>query len=166
MKSKSLSLVEANLELALLQADADSVSSSDLYLWLRESGLPPEIAIRLKDLISFTKKIGEKILALGKIIVIKLIEFAKKNPNLVIGIALGASLSFLVSAVPYLGPILALVAAPFGIAVGAIAGHRMDLGKSGESVGLIEITQDTINLAKEFFALFSETLVAIANEFQ
>jgi hypothetical protein len=166
MQSKGLTLVEANLELALLQVEADSVSSSDLYLWLRESGLPPEIAIRLKDLIDFTKKVGEKILSLGKIIVMKLIEFARKNPNLIIGMALGASLSFLVSAVPYLGPILALVAAPFGIAVGALAGHRMDMGRTDKSIGLIEITQDTISLAKEFFALFSETLLAFANEFR
>lgn len=45
MEAPAMKRSQAALELALWQADAESMSSSDLYIWLRERGLPPEFAI-------------------------------------------------------------------------------------------------------------------------
>ena len=45
---------QAELELALMQAESDSMASSDLYIWLRECGLSPEIAVRVKELVNVT----------------------------------------------------------------------------------------------------------------
>lgn len=49
MNMQKLTTAQANLDLVLWNAEADSIASSDLYLWLRESGLPSEVAIRLKN---------------------------------------------------------------------------------------------------------------------
>ncbi|PRA52567.1 hypothetical protein CQZ98_16505 [Pseudomonas sp. MYb115] len=47
---------QAELELALMQAESDSLASGDIYIWLRECGLSPEIAVRLKELVSVTQR--------------------------------------------------------------------------------------------------------------
>ena len=57
MNAHVLTPALANLELTLLNAEAESVSSSDLYLWLNESGLPSEVAIRLKNLVDTVKEV-------------------------------------------------------------------------------------------------------------
>ena len=160
---------EARLDLALLEAEADAVSSSDLYLWLRESGLPPEVAMRLKILAEFTIKVGQKLLRLGKILLLKLIEFIKINPNLAIGIALGAATSVLISMVPFLGPILAPIALPLGIAVGAIAGNRLDRREADptyHSNGWLTIPEDIIDIARKCLMHLIEMFMALKNEFK
>lgn len=159
---------KARLELALWQADADMASSSDLYIRLTELGLPSEIAIRLKALMEVVRPIGDKLLSIGKIIVLKLIEFIDRHPNLATGIALGAAVSTLIGAIPFLGPILAPIALPLGVAVGAIAGHRIDKAQGGKmdaDLGIIDIAQDVIEIARAFFQLFIDTMLTISAEF-
>lgn len=157
MNVQNLKEAQANLDLILLNAEANSISSSDLYLWLRESGLPSEIAIRLKNLVDVTAKTAEDIISVGKIILVKIIEFIKAHPNLAIGVALGAAIGALVSMIPFLGTYLAPIAALLGITIGAVAGHRLDLSNEGKPVSknpnLISITQELIEIAKEFFKL-------------
>ncbi len=159
---------QAKLELALWQADADSTSSNDVYIRLTEMGLLSEIAIRLKGLLEIVKPIGDKMVSIGKIIVLKLIEFIEQNPHLATGIALGAAVSSLIASVPFLGPILAPIALPLGITVGAIAGHRVDkaqVGKINGDLGPITIAQDVIEIARAFFQLVIDTLTAISADF-
>lgn len=168
MGTTPLTLPQARLELALWQAEADMASSSDLYIRLTEMGLPSEVAIRMKELLEFVKPIGEKMVSIGKIIVLKLIEFIEKHPNLATGIALGAAVSSLMVSIPFVGPILAPIALPLGIAVGAIAGHRVDKAEGGKmngDLGLVDIAQDVIEIARAFFQLFIDTLMAISTEF-
>lgn len=153
--SSVISLPQANLKMALWQAESSSMSSNELYVWLDDLGLPSEVVLRLHELATFTKKVGNKIVDIGKIVLMKIIEFIKAHPNLSTGIALGASVSLMVSAIPFLGPILAPLAAAMGITIGAIAGHRLDKegqGHSSES-GVIGITQDVIEVARLFFEL-------------
>jgi len=164
----TMTLPQARLELALWQADADLASSSDLYIRLTEMGLPSEVAIRLKELLEIVKPIGDKMISIGKIIALKLIEFIEQHPNLVTGIALGAAVSSLIGSIPFLGPILAPIALPLGITVGAIAGHRVDKAQGGKmngDLGLIAIAQDVIEIARAFFQLFIDTLTAVSAEF-
>lgn len=168
MGTTTMTLPQARFEMALWQAEADMAGSSDLYIRLTEMGLPSELAIRLKELLDLVKPIGDKMVSIGKIIVLKLIEFIEKHPNLATGVALGAAVSSLIASIPFLGPILAPVAMPLGIAVGAIAGRRVDKaqgGKMNSDVGLISIAQDVIEIARAFFQLFIDTLMAISAEF-
>lgn len=159
---------QARLELALWQAEADMSSSSDLYIRLTEMGLPSEVAIRMKSLLEIIKPIGDKMISIGKIIALKLIEFVERHPNLATGIALGAAVSTLIASVPFLGPILAPIALPLGITIGAIVGHRVDMAQGGNTSskpGLMEISSDVIGIARAFFQLFIDTLMAISAEF-
>jgi hypothetical protein len=136
------------------------MTSSDLYAWLVDSGLPHEVTIRLHELASYTKKSGNKVLAVGKIILIKIIEFIKAHPNLAMGVALGAAVGLLVNSVPVLGSVLAPLATVLGITIGAIAGHRLDKGKEVNE-GIIGVAQDFIEIAREFFKLFIDVFNAI-----
>jgi xanthosine utilization system XapX-like protein len=151
------SQAQANFEFTLLNAEAEATTNSDLYLWLRESGLPAEVSIRLMNMVDCTGKVADKIISIGKIILIKVIEFVKAHPNLSIGIAVGAALSLLASTIPFLGAFLAPIVGLLGIAVGAVAGHRLDKLEKGQvvntNVETIEIGKDVIEIAKEFFKL-------------
>jgi len=156
MNSSSLALAQANIDLTLLQVDADSMSSSDFYVWLRNSGLPSEVVSRLYELISYTKRVGKKIFNIGKIILLKIIEFVEAHPFLVTGIGIGAvvggAMAALVTSIPFVGPLLAPVATLLGITitvVGAVIGHSMD--KKFPSVG-----KDIVEIAKNFFSLFAD----------
>lgn len=166
--ASTMTLPQARLELALWQADADMSSSSDLYIRLTEMGLPSEVVIRLKSLLEIVKPIGNKMISIGKIIALKLIEFIEQHPNLATGIALGAAVSSLVASIPFLGLILAPIALPLGITVGAIAGHRVDMAHGGNmdsDLGLTAIAGDVIEIARAFFQLFIDTLTAVSAEF-
>lgn len=70
--TKIISMAEVEFELALMQAESDSMASSDFYIWLRECGLSPEIAVSLKELVNVTQRIGNKVVSIGKLIVMKL----------------------------------------------------------------------------------------------
>ena len=163
-----MTLPQARLELALWQAEADMTSSSDLYMRLTEMGLAAEVAIRLKALLEWVKPIGEKLISIGKIIVLKLIDFIDKHPHLATGLALGAALASLIASVPFLGPLLAPIALPLGITAGAIVGHRVDKAQGARingSLDLIDIGQDLVEIARSFFQLFIDTLMAVSAEF-
>ncbi len=149
---------QADLDLILLNAEVGSVASSDLYIWLRESGLPSEVAIRLKSLIDTTKKVADQVINIGKIILIKIIEFVKEHPNLATGIAVGVALGVIASMVPFLGSILSPIAIALGVSVGAIVGHRMDKTDKENAVNTdlnltTTVTQDIIEIARYFFEL-------------
>lgn len=151
-----VSPAQANLKMALWQVDADSMSSTELYAWLVDSGLPHEVNIRLHELITYTKKIGSKVIAIGKIILIKILDFVKAHPFLVIGAGIGAvvgaAVASLITAVPFFGQLLAPVAMVLGItitAIGAVVGHRLD--KSFQGIG-----EDIFEIAQEFFKLITD----------
>ena len=156
-----LSKPQANLNLTLWQAEADSISSSELYAWLLDSGLSHEVAIRLHELISITEKVGNKIFAIGKIVVIKIIGFVKAHPFLITGASIGAAVGFavvtLITSIPFIGQLLAPVALALEItitAVGGVVGHRLD--KCFQGVG-----EDIFEIAKEFFNLVTDVFNTI-----
>jgi hypothetical protein len=153
-----LTHAQANFEQAILNAEADAVSSSDIYSWLRESGLPSEAAIRFKSLIEVTAEIGDRIISVGKIILIKIIEFVKAHPNLAVGLAIGAAIGALVSMIPFIGAFLVPIATVIGVTIGVLGGHRLDKWANGQDQksGLIAVTQDLIEIAKVFFRLLSD----------
>jgi hypothetical protein len=163
MTGQIVSQAQANFRMALWQADAGSMSSSDLYVWLNDSGLPHEVTIRLHELANYTQKAGNKVVDIGKIILIKIIEFVKAHPNLVagvgIGVTIGVAVNYLVSSIPFIGVLLAplatVLATAFGIVVFGIAGHRLDKRAQGKEVqnGLMGFAEDIIEIVKAFFKL-------------
>lgn len=168
MNTPVLTKSQSNLNLTILNAEAETFSSNEIYLWLRESGLPSELAIRLKNLVETVKDIAGRVISIGKIILIKIMEFVKSHPNMVIGIAIGAAIAALTSMIPVLGPFLAPVVALFSVTVGAVAGHRTDKLASGQTVNmsddLIAIGQDIIEIAKEFFKLLANIFNSVFDQ--
>lgn len=163
MTATTISPIQAQIDMSLLNAEAESTSSSDLYLWLRESGMPSEVAIRIQSFVDTTAEVAGKVYSVGKIVVIKIIEFVKAHPNMAIGMALGASVGALTSMIPFLGPYLAPIAIAIGATVGAVAGHRSDKMDQGQAVntGVIAVAQDLLEIAKEFFKLLIEVFNAV-----
>ncbi|NCA78007.1 MAG: hypothetical protein EOM90_16900 [Alphaproteobacteria bacterium] len=163
MTVATISPMQAQFEMALLNAEAESTSSSNLYLWLRESGMPSEVAIRIQSLVDQTAVVAGQVYCIGKIVVIKIIEFVKAHPDMAIGMVVGASVGALTSMIPFLGPYLAPIAIAIGATVGAVAGHRsdkMDMGLTVNS-GVIAVAQDLLEIAKQFFKLLIEIFNAV-----
>ena len=154
-----LTPAQANLELAILNAEAETISSGDFYAWLKDLGLPDEAAIRLKGLAEITAEVGKRVVNVGKMILMKISEFVKAHPNLTIGVAIGAALGALVSAIPWIGPILAPIVTVVGVTIGALAGHRLDKAATGQiqDSGLVAIGQDVIEIATAFLRLLIDT---------
>jgi hypothetical protein len=160
MSTHTLTPAQANFEIILLNAEAESVSSKNLYLWLQESGLPSEVAIRLQGFVDTTAQVVGGVISVGKIVLLKIIDFVRANPHMAIGIAIGAAVGALSSMIPFLGPYLAPVAIAIGATLGAVAGHRSDKIARQEVVntGFVAVAQDVIEIAKEFFGLIIDIL--------
>lgn len=158
MSSQDLSTAQANLKLAIWNAEADSVTSSDLYVQIQELGLPEEVVSRLHELVSFTQRVAGKVFSIGKIVLLKILDFVKAHPFLIagagIGVVIGSAIAGLITAIPFLGPILAPIAAILGItitAIGAVVGHRLD--KQFQGVG-----EDIVEIAQQFFSLLANVI--------
>lgn len=160
MSAKVLTPAQANLELFILSSEAEAMSSSDFYAWLKERGLPDEAAIRLKAVAEITAEVGKRLINVGKMILIRIMEFVKAHPNLAIGVAIGAAIAAVVNAIPWIGPFLAPIATVIGVTVGAISGHRLDKAAAGtpQNSGLVAIGQDIIEIATAFFNLLMDIL--------
>lgn len=166
MSEKKLTPAQANLELIVLSSEAEAMSSSDFYAWLKDCGLPDEVAIRLKAIAEITAEVGARVINVGKMILMKIIEFVKAHPKMTVGIAVGAAIGALVNAIPLIGPYLSPIATLIGVTVGALAGHRLDKAASGlpRNSGLIAIGQDVIEIATAFFQLFLDICSLTLND--
>ena len=122
MSSQKLSKVQANLKVALWEIDANKYASHELFIEFLELGLPKEVASRIHDLFTKISYAAGKVVHIGKIIVIKILEFIKAHPFLVAGLGIGAvigsAISALVAGVPFVGPLLAPLAAALGKLIG------------------------------------------------
>jgi hypothetical protein len=155
---QDLSTAQANLKLAIWNAEANSVTSSELYVQIQELGLPEEVVSRLQELVSFTQRVAGKVFSIGKIVLLKILDFVKAHPFLIagagIGAVIGAAIAGLITSIPFLGQILAPVAAILGItiaAVGAVVGPRLD--KQFQGVG-----EDIVEIAQQFFSLLANVM--------
>ena len=161
----SISANEAKLELNLFNSNVLSLDRVDVFTRFTNAGVPQEIIFRLEEFWEQTKVVGEKIIHIGKIILLEILKFIEKNPNLAIGVALGAAIGALVSFVPFLGPTLAPLTMTIGAVYGGAVGTRLDRNK--KPANLIEdISQEAIILAKKFFELLASIFKALQDYFE
>ncbi|MGB3517613.1 MAG: hypothetical protein WBA43_14250 [Elainellaceae cyanobacterium] len=158
MSSAKWSRGQVELKLTLWDNQAQSMRSDELYARLLRLGLPENIVSMLHDLILKVERVGRKVIAIGKIILMKLLEFLEKNLGLVAGIGIGALLSSalvtLMGSVPIVGALLLPIAKAMGIvitATGAVLGKKVDtivpdLGKT-----LLDIAKDFFQLLVDIF---------------
>src|SRR5690554_3106324 len=158
-----ISDADARMELMVLESRAKNFGGPEFDATFTNAGLPPEVVLRLKELWEETCRIGEKILRVGKLILMELARFVRENPNLAVGVALGAGVGALVAMVPVLGPFLAPLAALLGVVVGSVAGSRLDSGAEA-SEGTVGIAQEAIIIARKFFESFAAIISTVSTE--
>ncbi len=151
---------KALFELTLLNAECSDAEFEDVLIDSLKRDIPAEIVTRLSEIWAKTKVIGGELIAIGKIIVRKILEFLLANPKLTVGIAVGAALSTLIAGIPLIGHILAPLAATVSMLYGAGIGAAMqngDYSLSPFSAG--------IELAHKFFELFLNIFNALTEYF-
>ena len=145
-------------ELSMLNAETSYAEFEEVIIEGIKRGIPTEILTRLKELWEVSKEIAGEAVAIGKIIVMAIIDFIKANPMITVGLILGAALSTLVLGIPFLGPLLLPltmgISALYGAGVGA-AMHGGDYSGSPLSAA--------IALARKFFELLRMIMVAVSD---
>lgn len=166
MESLELSPAQSKLKLTLWNAEVESFDSRDFYIWLQDMGLPESVVMRLHDLAHKTVHMGKKVVSIGKVLLLKIINFVKENPCLVagagIGTVFGAAIYTLINSLPMgLGQILEPIARILGLgaaSLGASLGHSLDRELKSMSQSLQEA-------ASSFFSLLANVLRSLANQF-
>ena len=137
---------QAMLELSLLNAETSGQSFDDVVLESLRGGIPPEVLTRMQELWERTKEIGGEVIEVGKIIVMKIIEFLKAHPQLMASLAIGAAAFLLTQAIPFIGPLLAPLVA---------------IITTFYAFGTISTFEESTELAKQFFKLLVEIFNAV-----
>lgn len=162
---------KGKMDLLMLHAKAADFNVTDFIMELINKGLPNEIVTRLQLLGNQIKYIGEQSINIGNIILMKLWDFIKENPNLAVGFAIGLGLAtlvgMLINLIPWIGawlsgiitPIIAIVTIP----IGTLKGHRLDKVAKGEPVS-DSILEDLITIAKKFWTLIVDIFTAVKDE--
>jgi hypothetical protein len=141
---------QALLEITLMNAESSDANFDDVVIESLKRDIPAEIVTRLAELWSQTKVVAGEVIAVGKIIVRKIVDFLLANPKLTIGIAVGAALTVLVSGIPFIGPLIAPMTATLSTLYGAGVGAAMQKGDYSLSP-----YSAAIELAHKFFELFT-----------
>jgi hypothetical protein len=138
---------QALLEVSMLNAETVGHRFEDVVVDGIGSGIPPEVLTRMKELWEKTKVIGNEVIEVGKILIMKIIEFLKAHPKLAASLAVGAAVYLLSHAIPIIGPLLA----PLLAAVSAIY-----------TFGTVSSLDEAIDMAKKFFQLLVDVFNALA----
>lgn len=149
--------------LEALEAQAKSVDPLDVRVHFTNAGLPQEAVQELVDLCSVRRRIGTRVVHIGRVVVDEIARFVEANPHLAIGVAVGAAIGALTSMIPLVGSMLAPLATLLGVIVGGVAGLRLDEGRRTRG-GVLGVTQDLIVLAKKFFAFLVRLVRAAMQE--
>ena len=88
-------------ELSMLNAETSEAEFEEVIIEGIKRGIPTEILTRLKELWEMSKEVAGEAVAIGKIIVMAIIEFIKANPMITVGLILGAAVSTLVLGIPF-----------------------------------------------------------------
>lgn len=148
---------QAVFEMTLLNAESTKADFDEVVILGLKRDIPPELLTRLKGIWEQTKVIAGEVVAIGKIIVRRIIEFLLANPKLTIGIAIGAAISALITGIPFIGPILAPISLVLSTLYGAGVGAAMQKGDYSGS-----LYTAAIELAHKFFELIGVIFNAVA----
>jgi len=145
------------MALMTMESQAKQKTALDIFNEFTSMGLSQETITILKDIsLKTAKDIAGKTIEIGKIIIMKIIDFIKENTKLAIGMVIGAAVASLVSFIPFIGPFLI----PLGVAIGGIAGNRLQNGSNIDS-SMVDNMENIIDIAVKFFNLLKEILLAI-----
>jgi len=159
----------AQLHLGEYNVLAQDASSTDVFAFFVNQGLPLEFSTRLlEDLWGKTKIVAGEVIHIGKIIILKIVEFIKENPHMSVGTAIGAAVYVLINAIPYIGPFVAPLIGGAAIITGMAVGSLMDMASKGQKIdpSFLGLTQAVINSAKKFFELIIDIFLILKVDFE
>lgn len=140
-ETKKIMAVEVEgIDIDVLKEQFKSIlSASELKRIIDNLDIPAEARAMLSELLNFSIKVGTIVLEVGKKIIEVIKLLAKNFPNITAGLIIGVTLSFLVSCIPLLGPLLGYICTPLFLLVGVGAGvlkeyENTDLGKALKEV--------------------------------
>lgn len=141
---------DALFEITLRNADTASARFEDVVVEAIDHGIPAEIVTRFRELWEYTKKVAGEVIAVGRILVQEIMAFLRENPGIKVGIALGAVVGSLITAIPFFGGLLM----PLSMALGALYGAAV--GATYHQVG--QASSDPLALAVALAEKFTELL--------
>jgi len=151
---------EAITKLLALQTEAKNLDKVDMMTYFTMQGVPLEVTTRMDYLWDFKTEFSDNVVNVGKIIVMKLLEFIENNPYMTIGIAIGVGLGSLAAMIPFIGQIVAPIIATIAAIYGGLKGNRMDKIVGGEYIG-DALMDDGITSARKFWTLFADIINAL-----
>lgn len=146
----------ALFELTELDAQARSRTFDQEAVRLLGLAVPPEFVTRLQEVWDRTKIVAGEVIAIGRIVVMKIVDFVVANPGLTIGLAVGAAVAVLVAPIPFLGAILA----PVIVVLGALYGINVQDGARDS------LLVSAHRLAQKFFGLLLSIFEAVRDRVQ
>jgi len=149
-----------DMSLVEIEAATKGKSRRQLVEALMEAGVSKEVAYRLGEIWNYTKKVGSKVWKVGRILLVRIVEFVKQHAFAISGMALGAALSILVAHIPIIGPAIAPVVALIAIPVGALVGAKLDVD-ARKNGGPLEIMEELVRLAHDFFKILIDAFNAV-----
>jgi len=149
------------LDLSILNAESQQQDFNEIVVELSNKKIPIEIITRLKPIWEKTKEIAGEIVNIGKIIVLKIINFIKENPNMSAGIALGAAIGAIIGMVPFFGPLLQPIVTALSTFLGIMVGGAMDRGEKTDLT-----LENAIKSAKVFLSLFVDIFISVKQYFE
>ena len=151
MKEIKASPAQSKLKLMLWEKEVEEYSSTDFYLMLQNMNLPESVVTHLHDL-SFSKaSIGKTIISIGKVILLKIINFVKEHHRSALGTSiksvLRAAVCYLVGQIPVIGQFLKPVVVALDIALfGESSSQSVKTEVRTEGQTLDELAQDFFSL--------------------
>ena len=160
---------QAIKDLILVEIDALKQSKDKVFEFFMEKNVPKEIILKITEIWDYSKEIGGSLIAIGKIIIMKIIAFVQENSSMAFGMALGGIVGAFAGAfvgwIPFLGNALSSLSISIGIMIGAVAGSRMDRASKGEYIddSVMSIFTDAIAVAKTFIAFLMDIFQTLKN---
>ena len=187
VEAVNISPAQARLKLTVLNKQAEAKNSWEFFSEMKSLGLPTEVIEILRKVLEVTSKVANKTVAIGKIIVSKLLQYTAEHPLQVAGLAVGLYATYTlgialhgmfvvapwIAKIPFLGGSLVKLASlitglckvvimPVVIAspaVGAVAGDILDRK-------FPQVSESCQKIAKEYFELFSQIINAVKSELE
>jgi hypothetical protein len=111
----------------LEQKIAESLPVREIDKHLRRLPISADAKALLSDLARLTWTVGEHVVQIGRRIIGFILDLVKQFPNTAFGVVIGVTLTALIAAVPFLGPLLAPFLGPLLVAFGLAAGAVQDM---------------------------------------
>lgn len=148
----------ARIDLINEDALVRKVDKIEYFTFLNNSGIPKGVITRLEAIWDYSKKLGRKIIHIGRIIISKIVQFIFAHQNTFIGIAIAIALRVLLSSIPWLNVIIDPVLKLLGLYL-AGKGMQIDYGTDSMIDAVYSFARDLWKTLAEILKILRNNLV-------